>query len=166
MHRKFIATILAAGLAVSGLSAAPAQARSGKDNARLLVGIAAVAIVGAAIAHGKSRKDKRHDAATRGQAHAPVHQGRRGGYQRPQGHARGHDRHNGGSRGYDRYERVNRHALPASCRVRSGQRHGYSGRCLSRHYSGYHALPQKCAVRIGGRHGTVYRDRCLGRHGY
>ncbi len=59
MARKFISFIIAASVAVTGLTAAPAQAGD-RDLARALAAIAGVAIVGAVI--NESRKDNRYAA--------------------------------------------------------------------------------------------------------
>jgi hypothetical protein len=59
MSGKFISFIIAASIAVTGMTAAPAQA-SDRDLARALAAIAGVAIIGVAINEG--RKDKRHAA--------------------------------------------------------------------------------------------------------
>ncbi len=61
IYRKFIATILAASIAITGFTAAPAQADS-NDYVKVIAGIAALAIIGSAIAdkddddHKVSRK--------------------------------------------------------------------------------------------------------------
>lgn len=55
MARKFISLIIAASIAVTGLTAAPAQA-SDRDLARALAAIAGVAIIGAAIHENKKSK--------------------------------------------------------------------------------------------------------------
>ncbi|WP_324753015.1 hypothetical protein [Roseovarius sp. Pro17] len=57
MSRKFISLIVAASIAVTGMTAAPAQAASDRDLARALAAIAGVVIVGAVIQ--EARKDKR-----------------------------------------------------------------------------------------------------------
>lgn len=65
MHRKFIALILATGLAISGLAAAPARADG--DTARLFAGLAALALIGVAI-----QKQHKRRAVTRNQALQPL----------------------------------------------------------------------------------------------
>ncbi|MBS4009444.1 MAG: hypothetical protein KGZ72_01685 [Roseovarius sp.] len=67
MHRKFIALIIGAALTVSSLTAAPAQAQNRGETAAIIAGVAALAIVGAAIADDRNRdRDRRNDYATRG----------------------------------------------------------------------------------------------------
>ena len=54
-HRTFISIILAAAIAVTGMTAAPARADN--DAAKVIAGVAALAIIGAVIA--EERKDRR-----------------------------------------------------------------------------------------------------------
>ena len=54
-HKTFMATLLAAALAVATLTAAPARADS--DTAKIITGLAALAIIGAAIAEANDDKD-------------------------------------------------------------------------------------------------------------
>ena len=67
MSGKFISLIMAASLAVTGMTAAPAQA-SDKDVARALAAIAGIAIIGAAI-HDNNKKHKRHDPYVSSRSH-------------------------------------------------------------------------------------------------
>jgi len=55
MHRKFITLIVATALAITGLSAVPARADG--DTARLLAGLAALALIGVAI---RNKNDQQH----------------------------------------------------------------------------------------------------------
>jgi len=59
MHRKFIALIVATALAITGLSAVPARADG--DTARLLAGLAALALIGTAIRNKKDRQVVSHN---------------------------------------------------------------------------------------------------------
>ena len=54
IHRKFIALVLGLSIAVTGFSAAPA--RADEDVAKVLAGLAALAILGVAIDNGNVRK--------------------------------------------------------------------------------------------------------------
>src|SRR6056297_1962117 len=57
LYRKFIATVLGAAVAVTGLTAAPARADN--DAAKVIAGVAALAIIGAAVAEAnKSKRPK------------------------------------------------------------------------------------------------------------
>lgn len=176
-HRKFISLILAAALAVTGMTAAPVQA-SDRDVAKWVAGAVALGLIGAAIA------DKRRDdrAVTRHQGgHLPrFNKGHRRGHDRydNRGHRRGHDGYGnrGHRRGHDSYGNRGRHgaqlALPQQCRrdvrVRGGVLRGYGRHCLLNNYSRFNALPHRCAVetRGNGRRGVVYGSTCLERHGF
>jgi len=137
-------------LALTTITARPAIARDASDNRNLIAGLALGAIVGAAIASNtKSQRNNGGGYVSQGYAGDPY----------------GRDREFGG-RGGNGYDYARHVTLPAACRVYSGNRAGYSGRCLNRHYSGYDALPSACAVRVGGQHRTIYRDRCLNQYGY
>ncbi|WP_294620033.1 hypothetical protein [uncultured Roseovarius sp.] len=164
MHRKFITLIVAAAMAVTGLSAAPARADS-EDVAKVIAGVAALAILGAAIADAKDDKDR---VVTRNRDHLR-HDNRHRGHGRKLGHR--HHRYDGARPLPDR---VKRKLLPGACRVQARVRHGrdirgFGRRCLARNYSYVNSLPRNCETRVRGRHGhmrTIYRGRCLYRHGY
>ncbi|HKK85131.1 MAG TPA: hypothetical protein VJ942_06370 [Roseovarius sp.] len=163
MHRKFITLVVASAMAVTGLSAAPARADA-EDAAKIIAGVAALAILGAAIADAKDDKD--HVARNRGHLR---HDNRR--------HGRAHNwnnRHRGNKHARPLPQRVQRKLLPGACRIearaRNGQRlRGFGRHCLKRNYGYANSLPRACESRVRGRHGklrTVYRGRCLYRHGY
>lgn len=159
-HRTFIAAILSAAIALTGLTAAPARADS-EDIAKWIAGAAALAIIGSAIANRDD--DKRRRAVTRNRA-----------YERDfdyddyydDDHDRYHRKHARKHKGLHRNHRF----LPARCHVREhsryGRLNGFDRRCLHRHYSHFNALPHQCAVRPGTRSRVIYSDRCLYRHGY
>lgn len=156
MHRKFIALILAAATAVSTLSAAPA--RADEDIGKVLAGLAALAIIGAAL------NDARDD-------NPPVV------------HRRSHPYPgNSVGRPYERRspvvnprplpQRVTRNDLPQQCLRRF---EGYRGNtrlfglnCLQRNYRHVNQLPYACRVQVGnGRQGNVgYEPVCLRERGY
>lgn len=161
MFNKFISALMIGALALSTIATTPAMARDRNDNARLIAGIAALAIVGVAVASSsKSRND------------GYVGQDQRyGSNDRNDGYDRGRDQRydQGRSFGQTRnqgYGHAQPATLPGACRVHAGNRSGYSGRCLSNTYAGYNSLPRACEVHIGGRHRTVYRDSCLNQYGY
>ncbi|SDO07261.1 hypothetical protein SAMN05216196_103263 [Lutimaribacter pacificus] len=151
MSRKFIATILAGALAVTGLTAAPARA-DGNDVAKALAGIAAVAII------AKALDDDRKDKARR---HAPA-----------RAHSVRPDRHRGHVAPRPLPHRVARKQLPGHCMVRVQTRHGvqnaFGQNCLQR--SSRHAtrLPRACAMPTRGRghNRTFYDAGCLRSYGY
>ncbi|HBS49482.1 MAG TPA: hypothetical protein DEA05_05040 [Rhodobacteraceae bacterium] len=146
MHRKFIALIVATAVAVTGLSAAPA--RADEDTARIIAGIAALALLGAAI-----REHNRDDDPP--VVHRPTRPGTTGTMpHRPNLWA-------------------DSCALPAQClrehRVGCGERITVLGaRCLNRHYRHAGQLPQQCRERVWTRNGLRqgYDPRCLRQNGY
>lgn len=75
MHRKFIAIVLGAALAVTGLSSAPVRAQDRGETAAIIAGVAALAIIGAAVANDR-KKDRRRDDVARGYGHNYQHQNR------------------------------------------------------------------------------------------
>ena len=173
IHRKFIALIAATSIAVTGLTAAPAQAKD--DTAKIIAGVAALALIGVAIS--KSNKSRRNR-TTRSDYYND-------GY-RNDGYRDGNIYNDGGYRRDDDYyydgrshnrplpHRVQRKVLPRSCKVQARTRNGrvpaYSGRCLNNSFRYANALPRQCSFRArtsrhGSRH-TVYAKNCLAQHGY
>lgn len=165
MYRRFIAIVLATAVAITGLTAAPARADN-DDLLKILGGVAAIAIIGAAI---KNSRDK--DKVSR---NAPYY-----GQRRHKDHHK-HQRHTHNDHRYDNHgarplpNRVKRKLLPASCRV-TARRYGewfpaYSNRCLEQKYRHTNALPGNCAVKARVQHNNkrrlVFGSRCLGRHGF
>ncbi|MTJ04756.1 MAG: hypothetical protein FH759_08715 [Sediminimonas qiaohouensis] len=141
MSRPFIAAVVAASLALSGLSATTAQAGN-RDVARAIAGIAAVAIIAGALSDRDNRRNRGH--VTRRYDPDPVV------IPRPLP------------------RRVQRHSLPRHCMIRAQSRYGeprrvFGSRCLNRHFRYTDSLPRACAVRIGGNH---HRHANYGRHGY
>lgn len=172
MHRKFITLIIAASLAVTGLSAAPARADA-EDAAKVIAGVAALAILGAAIADAKDDNDR----VTRNRGHLR-NDSRKRGHGKKWDHRRGHDqwdkRHRSNNHARPLPKRVKRKLLPGACktevRVRGGDRlSGFGRHCLQRNYGYANSLPSACKTHVRGRHGklrTIYQGRCLYRHGY
>lgn len=54
-HKHFIAAILAAAVSITAL--APAQARAGNNTAEIVAGVAALAIIGAAISESSNNRN-------------------------------------------------------------------------------------------------------------
>lgn len=157
MHRKFIATIVAAALAVTALGSAPARADD--DLLRGLAAIAGIAIVGKVIHDRNKRKSAQHS-VTRNTYKAPVY----------------HNKHNR-KQVYDLQprplpQRANRRLLPGDCLRSADTRQGrvryFGKRCLERSYKHVNRLPEYCAVRFRGedRNRRGYEARCLRREGY
>lgn len=160
-----LTTILMAGVLVFASVTAPTEARAGNDAGKVIAGIAVGAIIGAAIVSNNKKQHRNQGYVSRNQQ--PVYDR---GYDRSyrgdngRGHNKGYRGNN--NRGYDNGYRQQRVNLPGACRVHSGHRSGYSGRCLSGYNYGHAALPSACAVRVGGHYGTIYRDGCLNQYGY
>ena len=181
MYRKFIAIVLGIAVAITGLTAAPARAAD-DDFLKILGGVAAIAIIGSAIAKAKDRDDH----VSRGYNyynHKP-----RAKHRHRHKHRHGHGHH--ANRGHHHHKkhkyhrndhlarplpnRVQRKLLPASCKVYARNRHGdflaYSNWCLDRKYRYAGSLPRRCAVNArvlhNNRRNVVYGNNCLRRHGY
>lgn len=141
LHRQFIAAVLATAVAVTGLTAAPARADN--DAAKVIAGVAALAIIGAAVAdankskrpkviyptppaygHHKQRaRHKSYKARKRHKAHK-----RHDRYSRHVEPYRGHRQ-----RGVIPHRAQSRVALPNACLIaNNGGRAVYSARCLER----------------------------------
>lgn len=153
MHRKFIAAVLAASIAITGFSAAPA--RADEDVAKFIAGLVALGIIGAAI--NDAKKDDHH----KGYQHQPkreVHKHYHTVKPKPAVKPKPHS--------------VRRYDLPGGClsgvKVRGEYKRFVSKHCLERNYKYTHALPGQCRVTIDNgyqrQHG--FRPRCLRRHGY
>ncbi|MDT8327774.1 MAG: hypothetical protein RQ750_10375 [Roseovarius sp.] len=75
MHRKFIAIVLGAALAVTGLSSAPVRAQDRGETAAIIAGVAALTIIGVAVANDR-KKGHRKDYVSRNHGHNYKHQNR------------------------------------------------------------------------------------------
>jgi hypothetical protein len=179
MSRKFIATIVALSLTVSGITATQAQAGD-KRTRNLIVGATTLAIIGAAIA-SQDRKDRGAHVGTQNP--------------RPRGHGHGYGqnpRHNP-KYGYDDRDRRNPFAngprhdvqprplpprahvgqLPRHCLRTLPTRDGgtirmFGARCLKKNYGFADSLPRECRQKIWTRNGTFrgYSPRCLRQYRY
>ncbi|MEX0302784.1 MAG: hypothetical protein AB3N24_10205 [Leisingera sp.] len=156
-HRKFIALIVAASIAITGFSAAPA--RADEDVAKFIAGMALLGILGAAINDARKRDDH-HVTRT----YNPPHNHGHG----PKHHT--HNRHGGHVKPLP--PQVRRYDLPAHCLKyfpRYSRNHALVGQqCLERNYSKTHLLPQSCRVTFwnGKRHKAGYKPSCLRQRGY
>ncbi|OIQ28417.1 MAG: hypothetical protein BM562_12960 [Alphaproteobacteria bacterium MedPE-SWcel] len=140
VHRKFIALILAASVAVTGFAAGPARA-DGEDVAKFIAGLAVLGIIGAAINdHRDDRPRPPHVDPTPRPKPLPPR-----------------------VRRYDLPSQC-----LTSLRVR-GQSHRIVGlRCLRRTYDYSRDLPKSCYTELRNRdqHRRGYRPTCLRQHGY
>jgi hypothetical protein len=164
MHRKFIALILAAAVAVTSLSAAPAYAAD-KDLKRFILGVAALGIAAAAIENNRRGDDGRRNG----------HVSRQDIYHPPVVHApqRGHGSHGGHVAPRPLPDRARAAVLPSKCLLQVSDRRGirnvYGARCLERSNVSVARLPDYCALTVIGQQGrarTVYDAGCLTDNGY
>ncbi len=173
MHRKFIATILAAAIAVTSVGTTSAQAGN-RELHRLLVGAAALAIIGGAIAAENNRQTTTthytHKPKPKPKAHHNNHY-KNHGYNN-HGHKQGHKQ-------YKQYKNHNqgykkKHAgkfTPRKCMrnvmTRHGWTQGYAVKCTRNNVRRPAALPSDC-VRRNFANGPrkFYAPRCLRKYGY
>lgn len=156
MHRTFIALVLSASLGLTGLTATAARA---DDTAEWITGLAALAIIGLAIAENQN-KPKSYYAPRGGHAGDPLYYAPKPQYQ-PYYHQ-------------PKTRTYNSKALPSGCRVTENlQGHkvrGLSRSCLKRHYADAKHLPQGCLIKLRDPYTNerrpFYEGRCLRDHGY
>lgn len=155
MHRKFIALIVSTAFIVTGFSASQARAADAKD---ILGGLAAIALIGAAVHQYNKNKARDRDQYVTRRYEPPRQQ-----HVRP--HSRPHHVR-------PLPARVARYDLPQRC-----LRHyeGYPGKhpllgpkCLKKHYRHAGSLPQSCKVGFwnGSAVRHAYEPRCLRQKGY
>ncbi len=149
MHKKFIALIVASAIAVAGVSASQARAADAHD---ILGGLAAIAIIGAAVNH--YHKDKNRDRVSRQQKQVYVPPKAKHRDLRPLP------------------RKVARYDLPQRC-LRTYK--GYSRTrpllgtsCLNKHYKHSNSLPPQCKVGFwnGTKVSRAYEPACLRQKGY
>lgn len=164
MHRKFIAIILAAAVAVTGLGAVPAAAGE-KELKRILLGVAALGIIAAAIENDKRRDNSR--------ANGPVT--RQQTYYPPVVHAppRGHGPYKGYVAPRPLPDRARADFLPGDClrsvSDRRGTRNVYVAGCLEHNHVQVSRLPDACQLSVIGQdrgRRDAFDARCLADYGY
>jgi len=136
MSRKFISLIVAASIAVTGLTAAPAQANE-RDLARALATIAGVAIVGVAI--NEASKKKRRAAQRRFHQQPQFHQQPK--YHAKRKHGKKHGKKHARQRAHDRAYRQDLNDHRSHVRERRSERRGHQGGRGGQEY--YSARPQR-----------------------
>lgn len=151
MSRKFIASVLAATLAVTSMSASPAAAGN-DDLKKFLLGAGTLLIIGSALENGKPQIVIRDNEVK--EAH---------------GYGYGHKK-------YKEKKKRKSKVLPRYCLRRIETRHGsvrmFGARCLKRNYRHAEWLPRECKMRVKTwRHGERvvrrgYKPRCLRHYGY
>lgn len=163
MARTFIATILAASLAVTSFSM-PARAGQNDAIAPIIAGAAALAVVGA-IVHQKKKQAQRAEPVV--PSPEPIHD-RGHGYRGPQ---RGWQDGPGFRGRPGRVDRGPVH-MPQSCRVVVPTRHGpvagYAYSCVQRTARFADRIPGRCVTATGNNRGPrfIYDSRCLNRMGF
>lgn len=164
IRAKLTTFILAGMLAIAG--SAPAFAKpDGKDIAKTIAGLAAIALVAKAIEDDKARKRDKEEQAKREDAKEKARIGRGEWIARPD--KRREDRRwtSDGRRHWD-------NALPRACRVSVptpyGDRPGYARYCLQDRYAFADRLPAACETLLRTPRGyrSVYGESCLERHGW
>ena len=152
MLKPLIAGLTALSLTFATVAPAQAQGLSREDTGKLLIGLTALAVLGAAI------NDNERDKKPATQAHDREQWSQQG---RGNGHGWGNlNRQN------------NRRELPGEClrgiETRFGTQRMFVQRCLERNYHHVASLPARCAVRVysndGPRQG--YDPLCLREAGY
>lgn len=149
MHRKFIGLVVATAIAITGISASQARAADAHD---ILGGLAAIAIIGAAINH--YNKDQRRDRVARQNYYVQKPQDVRPNHIRPLP------------------KRIARYDLPQRClktyKSYSKKRPLLGTSCLQKHYKHANSLPQQC--KVGFWNGTkvkrAFEPACLRQKGY
>jgi len=148
MHRKFIALVVASAIAITGISVSKARAADAHD---ILGGLAAIAIIGAAVNH--YNKEKHRDRVAR--QYNPVHPA-----PKPRHDVR------------PLPPRVARYDLPQKClriyEQYSKKRPLLRPKCLERHYKFADSLPKQCEVGFwdGKKVKRAYEPACLRQRGY
>ncbi len=157
MHRKFIAMICASALAVTAFTA---PARADDDVAKMIAGLAVLAIIGAAI-------NDHNDNDT------VVVQRRAQPYYPPQNHGHSYSvRPPQVVQPKPLPRQITRYDLPRSClkTVRRGRDEFkiLGGNCLQNNYRLTDSLPKACKVQVQGNKGTRagYKPHCLRERGY
>lgn len=157
MHKKFIALIIASAVAVTGISASQARAADAGD---ILGGLAAIALIGAAVKHFSDESKK--NTVTQNYNHV---------YKAPKKHAYTQPR----PRPHHVRplpERVARYSLPQRClrtfKAYSHNRPLLGTRCLSKYYKYSNSLPRQCKVGFwnGKEVRRAYEPACLRQEGY
>ncbi|MGV6804368.1 MAG: hypothetical protein ACWA49_09185 [Ruegeria sp.] len=149
MHRKFIAFVVATAVAITGISASQARAADAHD---ILGGLAAIAIIGAAVNH--FNKQQRQDRVTR-----------QYNFLQPP------------KQTYPRHvrplpKRVARYDLPQRClktyKSFSNKRPLLAPKCLDKYYKHTNSLPHQCKVGFwnGKKVNRAYEPACLRQKGY
>lgn len=180
MSRKFIASVLAASLAITSVSAMPARA-DGDDLVKFLAGATALVIIGNALDNDKNRSrrdDRRYDdrhgrhddrSGRVGRDHDDRYRHGYGRDERPNVYF---DRRHDDRATRDADKRFRRNVLPSQCKdsfwTPEGKRSYMEGRCLNRNYSYSGELPKQCRITVLDKNHKKagYSISCLQNRGY
>lgn len=160
MFKPIIAGLTALSLTLATATPISAQGLDREDVGKLLIGLAAVAVIGAAIEGNRDRRSGNEAADTGIQAHDNVH---RNGINRSNNWA-----------DLNRQSQSNnaRRTVPFEClqtvETRFGAQRLFGRRCLERNYRHVNQLPDRCAVRLYTTNGPVrgYDPLCLREQGF
>ncbi len=141
MTKKLIASVLAASIAITGMTAAPARALDNGELGRLIFGTGALIIIGSALANRNNNNNNGAVVTRRG-----------GDADRPRRHHR-----------KIAPARCVRHS-----HFNNGPRRFLGQRCLNRHMHNAHRLPSACKRKVYTNNGrrNVFGARCLRNHGW
>lgn len=156
MFKPLLAGITAISLTLSSTTPLQAQGLDRDDMGKLLIGLAAVAVIGAAIEENRDR-DRSNS--------TPVHETPQwGGINRNNSWSDLNRQHQSSQNS----RRVLPHACLRTVETRFGSQRLFGKRCLERNYRHVNRLPDRCAVRLyttdGPRSG--YDPLCLREQGY
>ena len=156
MFKPLIAGITALSLTLSTAAPAQAQGVNSEDVGKLLVGLATIAVIGAAIENNRESRPNRS---------TPVHDTPSwSGINSNSGWSDLNRRHSDTRQA----RRILPHACLRTVDTRFGQHRIFGRRCLEHNYRHVNRLPDRCAVRLytndGPRRG--YDPLCLREQGY
>ena len=160
--RTLIAPVVIAALFFTGVYAAPVRAQD-NDAAKVLAGLAALAVIGIAIDRRNDRREE-EEARQASRVYTPAPVVRRDDY-------RHHDNRYGQKKSKGKKRSV-RYALPSRClrtfETRRGVRDLYGAGCLRRNNDRLASLPERCERRAFTNRGTrlAYSPRCLSDAGF
>ena len=146
MKSRLIASVMAAAVALTSVTASPVSANDDIKTRNLVLGLSALAILGAVASQNNNQVDRRDNRWD---------------------DSRNRDWDNG-RRHDDRW----RNSLPSACefrvRTRDGSQQVLGANCLQQHRVAVNRLPNQCEMNIRTNHGTreVFGSRCLERKGY
>ena len=162
--KRLISTALVAALSLTTIAATPASALDRGQQKRLIIGLSALAIIGALASQSHGSTSNNYGYVDRNRPYDPD-------YDRYNRNGRD-DRYNRDHPVYGPRDRHGSNSLPASCEFRINGRHGTQSvvgqSCLSQYNISTRHLPDACEFNIRTSRGTraVYGSDCLVGRGY